>query len=139
MGGSRAISAQQRTGEGEVLVEAQRSGTWCIGAGDTVWLARPAQGAGRYALRRRGNVRSLAWPPDAARIEWPVDLPIEDGDHFELLRDGDALASYTFRRMPATESEAATVAAGMLLGCRDQFADALEQLARGVAASEPGR
>jgi hypothetical protein len=122
----------------DVLVETRRSATWCISAADTIWLARP-EAAGRYALRRHGNVRALAWPPGATRIEWPADLPIEDGDRFELLRDGEAQASIGFRRMPAAANEPAAVAAGILLGCRDQFAAALEQLARSVAPAEAER
>jgi hypothetical protein len=139
IGGSRAIPPRQRTGAADLLLAPQRSGTWCIGSGDTVWLARPANASGRYALQRRGNQRGLAWPENAGRIEWPADLPIEDGDRFELLRDTAPLASFTFRRLPAATSEPAVVAEGILLGCRDQFAEALAQLARSVEASEAGR
>ncbi|MDO9708127.1 DUF4384 domain-containing protein [Paracraurococcus lichenis] len=138
IGGTRAAAPERRLARGgDVPVEIERSGTWCIGAADTVWLMRPAQEPSELGLRRRGSTRRLAWPAGAARLEWPGELPIEDGDRFEVLADGQAVASLTFRLTEGTaRSEAAMVAQGLLLGCRDQYAPALRRLARGSLPPE---
>lgn len=132
IGGTRATAfLRPRRQSRDVAVDADRSGTYCIGPSDTVWLARPATEPEGLALRRRGNIRSLAWPAGAARIEWPADVPIEDGDRFEVLAEGRALATLTFRTVSGTaSSDAAAIAEGMLLGCREQNEAALRQLAR---------
>lgn len=138
IGGTRAAGfAPPRVRAQDVTVDAQRSGTYCIGPADTVWLTRPGAEPAKLALRRRGNLRSLAWPGGAARIEWPSDVPIEDGDRFEVLADGKALAMLTFRTVSGTApSEAAAVAEGMLLGCREQNEAALRRLARAALPPE---
>ena len=82
-------------------------------------------------MRRRGNLRRIAWPPGAARAEWPGELPIEDGDSFEVLTDGQPRATLTFRLLRSTGgSEASDVAQGMLLGSREQYGSVLRRLAR---------
>ncbi|TCZ63256.1 hypothetical protein [Roseicella aquatilis] len=137
IGGTRAASAGRRLPRaGEVAVEIERSGTWCVGAADTVWLMRPAAEPAELGLRRRGSLRRLAWPAGAARVEWPAELPVEDGDRVEVLADGRPLATLTFRTAVATGGEAAEIAGGLLLGCREQYAPALRQLARAHLAPE---
>lgn len=138
IGGTRTTGfARLRPQARDVAVDAGRSGTYCIGPSDTIWLTRPASGPASLALRHRGNLRSLAWPAGAARIEWPADVAVEDGDRFEVLADGTALATLTFHTVTGTgPSEAAEIAEGMLLGCREQNEAALRQLARATLPPE---
>jgi Domain of unknown function (DUF4384) len=140
IGGARATGfARVRPQMQDVMVDAQRSGTYCVGPADTVWLTRPpAATEATLALRRRGNLRAIAWPGGAARIEWPSDLPIEDGDRFEVLAGGGAaLATLTFRTVAgAPPSEAAAIAEGLLLGCHEQHEGALRRLARAAVPQE---
>jgi hypothetical protein len=132
IGATRTASfRRQAPRTSEVAVELERSGTWCIGAGDTVWLLRPGTEPSELTLRRRGNVRRIAWPVGSARIEWPGDLPIEDGDAFEVLTDSQSRATLTFRLLSsAGGSETGDIAQGMLLGCREQYGGVLRRLAR---------
>ncbi|RAI58816.1 hypothetical protein DOO78_12130 [Roseicella frigidaeris] len=138
IGATRAAALGRRAPRpAEVAVELERSGTWCVGGADTVWLARPATEPAELGLRRRGNLRRIAWPTGAPRVEWPADLPIEDGDAFEVLADGQKRATLTFRTLPAASgSEGAEIAEGMLLGCREQNEAALRRLARASLAPE---
>jgi hypothetical protein len=143
IGGTRATLGRRSLPPADIAVEAERSGTWCLRPADTVWLLRPAAEPADIALRRRGSLRRLAWPPGAARIEWPGDLTIEDGDAFEVVAEGEArgpgmgpgmgqaMATLTFRVLATpAPSEAAAVAQGLLLGCREQHEAALRRLAR---------
>lgn len=138
LGGTRTAALGRRPARpGEVAVELERSGTWCIGPSDTVWLTRPATEPGELGLRRRGSLRRLAWPAGAARVEWPGEVPIEDGDSFEVLADGKPAATLTFRVMAASAgSEAGDIAQALLLGCRGQYEAALRQLARSQLTPE---
>ena len=138
IGGTRATGlGRSRPRPEDIQVDAQRSGTYCIRSGDTVWLVRSAAGSAAQALRRRGNLRAIAWPAEARRVEWPFDVPIEDGDRFELLVDGNPQATLTFRAMSdADASDAAAVAQGVLLGCREQHEAALRRLARTAVPPE---
>ncbi len=121
----------------DLPVELQRSGTYCVGPADTVWLLREAAEPTNLALRRRGSQRSLAWPPGAARLEWPSDLLIEDGDSFEVLAEGRALATLTFRAVAGgAPSDPAAIAEGVLLGCHEQYEAALRRLARSALRPE---
>ena len=138
IGATRALGvAPPRPQPQDVSVEAQRSGTYCVGPADTVWLVRATAGPGSLTLRRRGSERSLAWPQGAARAEWPSDLPIEDGDSFEVLADGHATSMLTFRTVAATSpSDPAAIAEGVLLGCHEQHEAALRRLARSAVPPE---
>jgi hypothetical protein len=134
IGGTRnTLAVTRRAAPQDVTVDVQRSGTYCIGATDPIWLVQPRAESSEIALRHRGNLRRLAWPRDASRIEWPADVPVEDGDRFELIVEGRARAMLTFRTMAAGNAmDAATIASGILLGCRDQYEVALRRLARGL-------
>jgi hypothetical protein len=138
IGASRASGpARPQPRPQEVMVDAQRSGTYCVGPADTVWLTRATAGVSDIILRRRRFSRSLAWPQGADRIEWPADLPIQDGDRFEVLADGTQQATLTFRAVAATAaSEAAAIAEAVLLGCHEQQEGALRRLARAAAPRE---
>jgi hypothetical protein len=136
--GATRATAFGRPVPGEVAVEATRSGTWCVAPQDTVWLVRPppAEG-GTVSLRRRGMQRGLAWPAGAARIEWPQDVPIEDGDRFDVVAEGRVLATLAFRAVAATGGgDSAAIAEGVLLGCHEQYEAALRRAARGVVPPE---
>jgi hypothetical protein len=132
IGGTRTASplGPARPQPQEVPVDIGRSGTYCIGTADTIWLTQPPAERPAIALRRGGNRRSLAWPKGAARIEWPADISIEDGDRFEVLMADRPMAVLTFR-MPLTDatSDPRSLAEALLLGCREQHAAALRRLA----------
>jgi hypothetical protein len=134
IGGTRSVAlgiAPGRGLSGDVLVDPQHSGTYCLQAASQVWIARPAASGGPYELRRKGNLRGIAFAADAARIPWPDDVPIEDGDHFELLDNGAARATLVFRSLDERfASDAARIAAGILAGCHEQFDPGLRALAR---------
>jgi hypothetical protein len=89
-------------------------------------------------LRRRGTLREISWPSGTARIEWPSDVAIEDGDRFEIVdASTTARATLTFRvidQRPA--SDAAWVAEAVLLGCREQIDVALRELGRATSRPE---
>ena len=53
-------------GREEVVVDAQRSGTYCVGPADTVWLTRSAGSGGAISLRRR-RALELQFPDRAGR------------------------------------------------------------------------
>jgi hypothetical protein len=136
IGGARAIHiVGLREAGTDIQVNPQHSGTWCVHDADLIWIARP-DSDGQFALRRRGSVRAIAWPAGATRIEWPADLLLEDGDRFEVIHDGTATTSLTFRMPGKAASDAAALAEGILLGCREQFTDALHQLARAALPPE---
>lgn len=120
----------------KVTIDPRRSAIYCIGPGDTLWLRRPAGSEATAQLRRRGSVRSVSWPGDAAQIEWPADLLVEDGDRFDTLdAAGKPVATIILRRLGATTSETAWIAGSFLLGCREQAEPALRELARDVEQS----
>jgi hypothetical protein len=126
IGGTRTTTVPHRQeGLDEVVVDPQRSGTYCVQPSASVWIARPTDDAARYALRRKGTMRTLAWPGDAERIEWPDGMPIEDGDRYEVLVDGVARTTM-----------AQWIATGTLRGCGRQFDGPLRRLARSVAPPE---
>ncbi|MFC7691008.1 hypothetical protein ACFQY5_16975 [Paeniroseomonas aquatica] len=138
IGGTRAtLPAARRPVPQEVAVDVQRSGTYCLGAADTVWLQRTQAGPADIALRRRGSLRRLGWPQDLSRIEWPGDVPIEDGDRFEVVVAGRPQSTLTFHALPGgNPADAASIAAGILLGCREQYEVGLRRLARAILPPE---
>jgi hypothetical protein len=138
IGGTRTTTVPHRQeGLDEVVVDPQRSGTYCVQPSASVWIARPTDDAARYALRRKGTMRTLAWPGDAERIEWPDGMPIEDGDRYEVLVDGVARTTMAFRTLDdQAASTAQWIATGTLRGCGRQFDGPLRRLARSVAPPE---
>lgn len=138
IGGTRAASIARHSSQlDDVLVDPQRSGTYCVQPSSSVWIARPADASRSYALRRKGSARKLAWDRAAERVEWPEGLPIEDGDRYEIMEGGAARASITFRTMhDSAPSMNAWIAQGMLRGCTDQFADQLRRLGRSSGVPE---
>jgi hypothetical protein len=138
IGGTRATSmARSGPSIDEVLIDAERSGTYCVEPSTSVWITRPAGDPRMYAVRRKGSTRTLGWPSGAERAEWPTDVPIEDGSQFEIATDGAARATVTFRAMPSSVGPGpATVATGILLGCREQFNDELRRVSRSAARPE---
>jgi Domain of unknown function (DUF4384) len=138
IGGTRTTTVPRRQeGLDEVVVDPQRSGTYCVQPSASVWIARPTDDAARYALRRKGTMRVLAWPGDAERIEWPDGMQIEDGDRYEVLVDGVARTTMTFRTLDdQATSTAQWIATGTLRGCGRQFDGPLRRLARSVAPPE---
>jgi hypothetical protein len=132
MGGTRVVSALD-----DVQIDPQRSGTYCLQPSSSVWIARPGSEPGSYAVRRKSSLRSIAWPSGAPRVEWPVNVPIEDGDRFEIVIDGTSRATATFRVMTAVGTpNAGWIAEGILRGCREQFEEPLRRLARGTIGPE---
>jgi hypothetical protein len=138
VGGTRAATvSRQRQELDDVVVDPQRSGTYCLQSSASVWVQRPTDDAAHFALRRKGTMRPLAWPGAAERIEWPDGLAIEDGDRYEILVGGVARAVATFRTLDVrAEPVGQWIAEGMLRGCAEQFAGPLRRLARSVAAPE---
>ncbi|CAH2604051.1 conserved exported protein of unknown function [Rhodovastum atsumiense] len=132
IGGTRATGGvDMATPPQDVAVDPQRPAVYCLGPSDAVWIRRPVPEGASYVLRRHVGGRRLVFPAGADRIEWPADLPIEDGDRFELLVDGAVRVSFSFRMLPPRHgSVAAWVAAGVLAGCHEQFDAALRRLAR---------
>lgn len=138
IGGTRSTGPlRPRPSLDEVQVDPQRSGTYCVEPTTSIWLSRPTGDDGMYALRRKGSSRTIAWPTGAPRIEWPSDVPIEDGSRFEIAMDGTARATVIFRTMPAKAvSGPARVAAGLLLGCHEQFDDELRRVSHSAVGPE---
>ncbi len=138
IGGTRATSlARSGPSIDDVLIDAERSGTYCVEPSTSVWITRPTGDPRMYAVRRKGSTRTLGWPSGAERVEWPADVPIEDGSQFEIATDGAARATVTFRAMPSSVGPGpATVATGILLGCREQFNDELQRVSRAAARPE---
>jgi hypothetical protein len=138
IGGTRSTGSP-RAGHAldDVQIDPQHSGTYCFEPASTVWITHPAARQGVYALRRKGSIRTLGWPSGAERTEWPADVPIEDGSQFEIVTDGSAHATVTFRAVPVgVASGSARVATGVLLGCHDQFDDELRRFSRAVSYPE---
>ena len=71
---AHTLAVTRRAAPQDVAVDVQRSGTYCVSATDSIWLVQPRLDPSEIALRHRGNLRRLAWPRDAARIEWPADV-----------------------------------------------------------------
>jgi hypothetical protein len=138
IGGTRTVTVTPHHRQlDEVVVDSQHSGTYCMKASSSVWIMRPGDDASHYALRRKGTTRALAWPSDAERIEWPDGMAIEDGDRYEIITNGLARATVTFRTLDDQASSTGQwVADGMLHGCSLQFDDSLRQLARSVVQPE---
>jgi hypothetical protein len=137
IGGTRGASIGRPGASIEdVQVDAQHSGTYCVEPSTSVWITRPPGDPRMYAVRRKGSTRTLGWPSEAARVEWPNDVPIEDGSQFEIATDGTARATVTFRAMPAVAAGPATVATGILLGCHDQFDGELHRVSRSATRPE---
>jgi hypothetical protein len=119
----------------DVQIDPQRSGTYCFDQTTSVWINRPSGEQAAYALHRMGRTRTLGWPTGAPRIEWPADVPIEDGSQFEIVANGAARTTVTFREMRAANGPA-QVAKGLLLGCHDQFDDELRRIRRTTTAPD---
>jgi hypothetical protein len=138
IGGTRSTSVgRSGTSIDDVQADARHSGTYCVEPSTSVWITRPPGDPRMYAVRRKGSSRTLGWPSEAARVEWPADVPIEDGSRFEIATDGTARATVTFRAMPSAVAPGpATVATGILLGCHDQFDDELRRVSRSAARPE---
>jgi Domain of unknown function (DUF4384) len=140
VGGTRSFPGlgPRRSRDPDLLVDPQRSATYCIGAAASVWIARPDEPVDRVVLRRRGVAREIAWPAGAVRVPWPADVLVEDGDRFEIVDPaGMARATATFRTLDERSlSEAAWVARAALMGCQEQVQVALQDLARAVTPRE---
>lgn len=138
IGGTRSVRNRGREADpDDVLVDPRRSGTYCIGPSTSVWIARPDQERPAVALRRKGSSRTLAWPADATRVEWPGDVPLDDGSQFELETGGQSRATVTFRTMPPDSAGGSSrLASGIMLGCQDQFEPELRKLALSVVPPE---
>ncbi|HLZ67050.1 MAG TPA: hypothetical protein VKQ29_12525 [Aliidongia sp.] len=133
-GRSAAPSARQAMEGQSVAVDPEQSAIYCVGPTDTVWLSRPRTLKGPVRLRRAQSTREVTWPSGAAKIEWPADLMIEDGDRFEALNGASApVTTMIFRRLDNTPSPAAWIAENLLRGCRQQAEPALRELAHEIA------
>jgi hypothetical protein len=134
IGATRGWPTPQRPRSGDdVTVGLDRSGIYCLQPGDTVWLTGQRGGKASIRLRRGRSVRELPWPPNASRIEWPSDLPIEDSDIFEALDpSGAPTASMIFRRVKPAPSASASIAERILVGCREQAEPELRELIHSV-------
>jgi hypothetical protein len=137
IGGTRGFGqAQDRLDIEDVEIDPQHSGTYCLQQATSVWIARPTEDAA-YMLRRQGSSRTIQWPSGAARIEWPADVPIDDGSQFEIATDRAVRATVTFRAVtPSVGSVQAAVADAILAGCRDQFDGELRRLSRAFVGPE---
>jgi hypothetical protein len=139
VGGSRDIapSAIRAIDGGDIRVDPQRSGSYCIGRRDTLWLRRPT-GGGELGIRRNDTVRTVAWPEGVLQLPWPDDVMIEEGDQFSFVDEsGRTRGSATFHRMDAApRSAAAWVAQMFLRGCADQAQPALREVARSIVSPE---
>jgi hypothetical protein len=85
-------------------------------------------------VRRKGNTRTLAWPTGAERVEWPADVPIDEGSQFEIVTDGVARATVTFHAL--ADVAGSSVATGILLGCHDQFDEKLHRVMQAAVRPE---
>ena len=132
IGGTRTTDAVDVAAMAQdVAVETMRSATYCLGPADTIWIRRPSVEGRAYGLRRRAGTRAIAFPAGADRIEWPDDVPIEDGDRFDLVVDGQTRAAIGFHLLASRySSPAAWIAAGILAGCHEQFGPALRRLSQ---------
>jgi hypothetical protein len=139
IGGTRSTTGRTRSRSAvdDIQVDPQRSGTYCFEPATSVWVSRPAGEPGSYTLRRKGSNRTIGWPDGSTRVEWPADVPIEDGSQFEIAAGSAARATVTFHAMPAALPPGPeTVAKGILLGCHDQFDDELRRVSRAAAGPE---
>jgi hypothetical protein len=120
-----------------IRIDPEHTGTYCVGADDTLWLRHPARGD-RAGLKRRGSVRTVSWPAGAAQVPWPDDVMIEDGDQFEILdADGRTGARLTFRRVGGRlREETAWLAETVLMGCLEQARTPLREVARSSVPPE---
>jgi hypothetical protein len=113
-----------------VNVDVRTSAIYCIGPKDTLWLRGSSVTSGTIRLRHGRSVREVAWPEGAGRIAWPADVPVEDGDRFEVVDSAGAVAAtMIFHRFDPPSSSTAWIAAGLLSGCRSQVEPALRELA----------
>lgn len=149
VGGSRNVapSARRAMDGQDILVDPQRTATYCLGPADTLWLRRPASGD-TLGLLRHQNLRTVSWPAGAPKIAWPDDVMIDDGDRIDIVDPAAhaTLATVSFRRSGKTAlSETAWIAHMMIDGCGEQARIALREVARGSVppdlylASERGR
>jgi hypothetical protein len=110
-----------------VNVDVRNSAIYCIGPNDTLWLRASSDASGTIRLRRGRSIREVAWPEGAGRIARAADVPVEDGDRFEVVDGADA--TMIFHRFDPPSSSTAWIAAGLLSGCRTQVEPALRELA----------
>ena len=139
IGGTR--SAAHRTygiETDDVLVDPQRSGTYCIRGSTSVWLARPDTDRPVVAIRRKGSSRAVAWPEETARIEWPSDVQIDDGSQFTIETHGLARSIVvTFRVLPADlPNEPARISTGIIFGCQEQYDAELRRIGLSMVPPE---
>jgi hypothetical protein len=113
-----------------VDIDVRSSAIYCIGPNDTLWLRGSAVTGGIVRLRHGHSLREVAWPKDAARTTWPADVPVEDGDRFDIVDKAGAIAAtMIFHRLVPPSSATAWIATGLLAGCRSQIEPALRELA----------
>jgi hypothetical protein len=113
-----------------VDVDVRSSAIYCIGQNDSLWLRGSSVTNGIIRLRHGHSLREVAWPKGAARVAWPADVLIEDGDRFDVVdSSGAATATMIFHRFDPPASATAWIAAGLLSGCRSQVEPALRELA----------
>jgi hypothetical protein len=137
VGGTRSVGHLQDATIDEVKIDPSRSGTYCVTPATSVWIMRPANDQRRFVLRRGGNSRTLAWPSEASRVEWPADLPLDDDAKFEVIMDGTSRATISFRTFPERPGGSlGQVAVGVLLGCRYQFDATLRRASLAVIEPE---
>jgi len=118
------------TGGGLVNVDVRNSAIYCFGPDDSFWLTGAAVTGATIRLRRGRSVREVAWPKGAARVAWPADVLVEDGDRFDIVDNAGAIvATMIFHRLDPQASATAWIATGLLSGCRSQIAPALRELA----------
>ena len=138
IGGTRSTGGRAQISSLEdVLVDPQRSGTYCFDPSASIWITRPGNEKVGYVVRRKGSSRTLGWPSGSERVEWPADVPIDDGSQFEFTAGGAARATVTFRALPAAApSGPARMAKAIVLGCHDQFDAELHKVSRSIAEPE---
>lgn len=134
--GFMAPSAHAAMTGAAVNIDVRSSAIYCVGPTDTLWLRSSSAAGGVIRLRRGRSLREVAWPEGAARVEWPSDLMVEDGDRFEAIDDkGGVAATMIFHRLDPQSSTTAWIAASLLSGCRSQAEPALRELARDIEKS----
>ena len=138
IGGTRGVgSVDAAVTIDDVQIDPQHSATYCFQPATSIWIGHPSDDEQAVALRRKGNSRTIEWPAGTNRIEWPGDVPIDDGSQFDIASGSTVRATVTFRVMPAdARSLAATVADGIILGCHDQFDPELRRVSRAVERPE---
>lgn len=119
----------------QVVVEVEHPATYCLGPADTIALQQPAIGGQVITLEHAGNRRTVSWPAGNSLAAWPTDLPVSDGDRFNVVGPtGAADAILTFRRLATPAPDSAWIAQASLLGCVAQAAPALQQLRETIVA-----